>query len=181
MVLGVLSMVASLVAEHRFQGMWVLVVAACRFIGRGLWALEPVRCAQALVACSMWSLSDQGLNPSLCIGRWILMLCTISKVLVHSLTSVLRLLQFLVILKLLFQALLTSSKLLNAYTFLQHFHLFQSFPLSVALMLNFVFSLTSVITLYKSDFISSSSVYLLNLCFLFYVLFVNCLRSGFLR
>ena len=51
-----LIVVASLVVEHRLQGLWASVVAACGLSSCG---------ARALLPCGMWDLPRPGMKPIL--------------------------------------------------------------------------------------------------------------------
>ena len=72
---GLLTAVASPVAEHRLWGMWVSAVAARGLCSCGSQALEHrlSGCgAEALLLCNMWDLPSPGIQPYSPTGRQIL-------------------------------------------------------------------------------------------------------------
>ena len=110
-----------LVAEHRFGAVGF---GSCCMQVRWLWLVGPRACVLRCTGSSCLLRVEScrpGTGPESQHWQVILVHCAIGEVLIHSWASVLGLLQFPVTLKLLFQALLTSSKLLNANSFLQHF------------------------------------------------------------
>ena len=69
--LGLLIAVASLVAEHRFQGIWASVVATRGLSGYSSWALQGWlnSCGtRAELLLSMWDLPGSEMNP--CLLYW---------------------------------------------------------------------------------------------------------------
>ena len=68
---GLLTAVASPVAEHGLQDMWASIVAECGLSSYGSQALEHrlSSCGtRAQLLCGMWIFPDQGLNP--CLLHW---------------------------------------------------------------------------------------------------------------